>query len=401
MQAQIRSLDPADWPADRIQAAAKERIVALVFEPLVRLDATNRIHPALAVSWRRDATGKRWQFRVRPSVSFHDGTTLTPASAANAIRIEGAALSATADSLVMQFDQPQPDLLHSLASPRNSVVLRTSEGTLMGTGPFRIAEFEPGRRAVLAAHEQYWGGRPFLDSVHLDFSRPLRDQMLDLEVGKADLIEVSPQDLRRAAQRGLRTWSSRPAELLAIEAAIGRKIDPRFLQGISLTIDRAAIQSVLLQKQGEPTGAYLPQWLSGYAFLFPASRDIGRARQLLTGASALTLVYDSSDTVGRLVAERIALNARDAGLALRTVPQGESGDLRLVRLPVRLTDFPAASISSPQRLYAAEQELIESLQLVPLVHLPVSFGLSSRVQGWSGTQAGGWRLEDVWLERRP
>jgi MarR-like DNA-binding transcriptional regulator SgrR of sgrS sRNA len=401
MLAQIRSLDPGDWPADRIQAAAKERIVALAFEPLVRLDAANRIHPALAVSWRRDAAGKRWQFRLRPGVSFHDGTALTPASAANGIRIEGAAFSATADSLVMQFDQPQPDLLHSLSSARNSVVLRTSEGTLIGTGPFRITEFEPGRRAVLAAHEQYWGGRPFLDAVHLDFSRPLRDQMLDLEVGKADLIEVSPQDLRRATQRGMRTWSSPPAELLAIEAAAGRNIDPRTLEGISLAIDRGAIQSVLLQKQGEPTGAYLPQWLSGYAFLFPASRDIVQARRLLTGAPALTLSYESPDPVARLVAERIALNARDAGLAMRPVPQAENADLRLVRLPVSLADLPAASISSPERLYAAEQELIESMQLVPLVHLTVSFGLSRRVQGWWGTQAGGWRLEDVWLERRP
>ena len=47
---------------------------------------------------------------------------------------------------------------------------------------------------------------------------------------------------------------------------------------------------MLLQRQGEVSGALLPQWLSGYAFLFPTATDLARARALLAGGRvALTL----------------------------------------------------------------------------------------------------------------
>ena len=60
--------------------------------------------------------------------------------------------------------------------------------------------------------------------------------------------------------------------------------DARAREALALAVDRSAIHSVLLQRQGEVSGALLPQWLSGYAFLFPATADLGRARQLAAGA---------------------------------------------------------------------------------------------------------------------
>ena len=56
--------------------------------------------------------------------------------------------------------------------------------------------------------------------------------------------------------------------------------DPRFTQALSLAIDRAAIVNVLLQRQGEPAGSLLPQWLSGYAFLFPAEVNVVDAKKI-------------------------------------------------------------------------------------------------------------------------
>ena len=69
---------------------------------------------------------------------------------------------------------------------------------LLGAG-FRIARWEAGRRAIYEADENAVGGRPFLDSVEILLGRALRDQASDLDLGKADVVELGPNELRRQA----------------------------------------------------------------------------------------------------------------------------------------------------------------------------------------------------------
>jgi hypothetical protein len=38
--------------------------------------------------------------------------------------------------------------------------------------------------------------------------------------------------------------------------------------------------SVLLQREAQPADSFLPQWLSGYAFLFESPMNLQRAREL-------------------------------------------------------------------------------------------------------------------------
>ena len=182
---------------------------------------------------------------------------------------------------------------------------------LLGAG-FTIARWEAGRLAVYEADENAAGGRPFLDGVEILLGRSLRDQASDLDLGKADVVELGPNELRRQPA-GRRVWSSSPVRVLALVFS-PRFDDARVREALALAVDRSAIHSVLLQRQGEVSGALLPQWLSGYAFLFPAAADLGRARQLAPGARPITLGV--SDAAARPIAERIALNARDAGLAV-------------------------------------------------------------------------------------
>src|SRR5260370_15629639 len=112
--------------------------------------------------------------------------------------------------------------------------------------------------------------------------RPLRDQAGDLDLGKADVVELGPNELRRQpADR--RVWSSSAVRVLAL--LFNSRFDgARVREALALAVDRSAIHRVLLQRQGEISGALLPQWLSGYAFLFPAAAHRGRARPLAAGA---------------------------------------------------------------------------------------------------------------------
>src|SRR5512146_1219958 len=71
---------------------------------------------------------------------------------------------------------------------------------------FRLESGEAGR-AVYAADENAPGGRPFLDAVEIQMGRPLREQSIDLSLGKADIVEIGPEEARRPVA-GRAIWSS-------------------------------------------------------------------------------------------------------------------------------------------------------------------------------------------------
>src|ERR1700685_2584099 len=56
---------------------------------------------------------------------------------------------------------------------------------------FVLTTWEAGRRAIFTADENAPGGRPFLDAVEIQMGRSLRDQSVDLELRKADIVELS------------------------------------------------------------------------------------------------------------------------------------------------------------------------------------------------------------------
>ena len=431
MRALVRSLDPLEPPADPVEAAARERIFSLVFDRLVSLDEYGRIRPSLAVSWESDSAKRRWVIRLRPNVKFHNGAPLSPESVVSAFSTQNDSWMATVvpDGIAIQADQPVPDLLYDLLHPRYSVVQRVGDSVPSGTGPFRISQWEPGRRGLFSANEDHFEGRPFLNTVAVEMGRGIQDQLLDLELNKADLVEVWPHDVRRAVQRGARIWSSAPSELMALVFERGGLAGdaPRLRVALALSIDRIAIHNVLLQKQGEPAGGLLPQWLSGYAFLFPISHDPVRARRQVSSLSLagrpLRLVYDAADPLAKVVADRIAVNARDAGITL--LVSGQTGtrpsakaDLRLarVRIPAAQPDKGLARLAAllhvsdslslaqpitPEVMYAAERGLIEDFKVIPLVHLPEVYGSNPKLRAWATTglsKFGGWHFEDLWLD---
>jgi peptide/nickel transport system substrate-binding protein len=398
VKARIAALDPAEL-------SEQENLVALAFDRLVSWDESGQPQPALAIAWRHDADFKRWEFQLRAGVRFHDGAPFTASAIAEPLK----PLIAVpyGDAIVIRSELPAPKLLQILAS--TPIFKRAADGSSVGTGPFRVTAWEPNRRAVFAANEDYWAGRPYVDRVEVEMGRNPRDQALDLDLNKADIVQLGSSDTRRAMQAGKRTWTSSPIDLLAL--VFEASSDEHLREAIALSIDRATIHAVLLQKQGIPTGAILPQWLSGYAFLFPATRDLDRARHFARGAAPATLAYNPTDATARLIAERIAVNAREAGLVIRPVVAGsQMAAAQILRTRVNGPDLGHAlgsvtplvglappPVDSTQAVYNAEWALLRDHRIIPLFHLPEIYGLGPRVRGWAPSRWGGWKLDSVWL----
>jgi ABC-type transport system substrate-binding protein len=413
------SLDPAesnqpDWPGSR-------NLFSLLFETLVSLDEQSKPEPALASSWQAEPGNQRWQFFLRHGITFQDGTAVTPEAVATSLRRTNPTWKVFPEdeAIVIERDSPTPDLPVELTLPRNSIVKREG-GRVSGTGPFAVLQWDPGKKLSLTARDDYWDGRPFLDTIEIALGKNFREQMISFDLGKAQLIEIAPEQAHRAAAEGRRVLSSAPVELIALVFTRDPQspADGRQRQALALSIDRDLLSTVVLQGGGEPTGGLLPNWITGYGFLFPASINLEFARQVrseIPHTTAWTLGYDATDPTARVIAERIVLNARDAGLGIQ-IASASGVDLRIVRIPLISLDARialgelAAGLGFPQPkfgsnsiddLYSAESKLLQSQRVIPLLHVRAEYGVAGTVRNWRTARDGSWHLPSIWLAEKP
>jgi len=435
MRAELRSLDPADFNSANVSSAnlsstnpnstdtaqpdsfARRSLTMLMFDTLVTVDKNLRIQPSLATSWQASADNQRWQFRIRSGVKFHDGTPLSAEIVAASLRAANPAwkVSPDADSIFIVRDSSDPELLEELALPRNAIVKRNGNSLPAGTGPFHIVDWQPGKKLAVAAEENCWSGRPFLDAIEIEMGKSFREQMTAMDLGKADLVEVAAEQTHQVSRGGRRLATSTPIELLALLYArdVASPQETLLRQAFALSVERESIRSVLLQGAGQPAASILPNWMSGYGFVFPTAADLPRARHIreqMHTTPTWTLGYDTIDPMARLLAERIALNAKDAGLSLQPTVASAT-DLKLVRIPLASADpwIALANVAalagvplgkeegSVEDLYASEEALLTTQRIVPLFHLPVSYAASTTLNHWALRPDGGWNLADAWL----
>ena len=396
----------------------------LVYDGLTQLDPDGALRPALALTWEADGNNHRWQFRLRSGVHFHDGSPLTSAVVAASLTASCSsdcpwgAVKAVGPLVVFTSDSPMPNLPALLAGDAFLIGFATTgDGNppvRQGTGPFQVTGFSNGV-LTLAANENCWQGRPFVDAMEIRVHRPVREQWLDLGVGRADVVEVPAEELRQAQQQRLTVLTSPPLVLVALQVAeTGALANVKLRGAIAAAVDRGALYNVIFQKQGEITASLLPQRLTGYSFLFPAGRDMSKAQELRGGLTPgqLTLATES-DGAMQLAAQRIALNLREAGFNVQmAAPGAHYADLILRKLPISGKDTAAAleqvmrragepdpvTDVMPMALYKVEQTYLDEKKLIPLLDLPLAYANGPRVRDLHLRADGTPDLADASLE---
>jgi peptide/nickel transport system substrate-binding protein len=427
----IATLDPAEHDGNAGARIARLRITPLIFETLVRQQPDGSLRPGLARYWTSGPNFRRWQFWLRAGVIFHDGVALTPEVAAKSLAgvITDCTARASGEMLVLDCQSPHPALAAELAMPEHAIVRRTAANTIEGTGPFVVSQWRAGERAVLSAWDEYWGGRPYVDTLEITLGQPERDQLLALQLGRTDVVELAPGEAARAGLRtdirsNARISISPPIELLALNFAHSSKAvaDPRVRAAINFLVDRDAIAAKLLQREAQPAATLVPGWISGYGAAFSAAADSQRAGELLAQArqpsgaplAPITLQYDAADPLSRLIAERIAVDAREIGLPLQTAgAPGGAADVVLEHLAISSLDpaaalmqvaaelrLPAPAIADDalESVYRAESALLNDRWVVPVVFVKRSWAVAPRVRNWMLPPDGRWHADDLWVQ---
>lgn len=400
----------------------------LMLDGLTTLGPNGSIQPALAVGWQSDDRNHRWQFSLRSGVTFQDGTPLTASSVVESLNracngnCPWSAVRAIGTLVIFTADSPMPQLPALLAGDEFLIALTAGADGLppanpMGTGPFEFVSSAKDT-VTLAANQNCWRGRPFADTVEIRGHRGIREQWLDLSVGRTDVVEVPPEMLRQARQQQLTVTASPAVTLLALElSTTGPLANSMLRASIAQAVDRSSLFNVIFQKQGSPTAALLPQQLTGYAFLFPTDRNLGKAIALRGGLSAPPLkLAVEGDSAMQLAAQRIALNLHDAGFQAQIVAgNGPVADLVLRKLPLVGAD-PAAALSvllhaagqsdpvatsSPAALFRIEKNILDLHTIVPLLDLPRAWAVGGKIRDFTLCADGTPDLADASLENAP
>ena len=266
-----------------------------IFESLLEYEGPGLTpKPGLAVSWTISENNRIYTFKLRPGVKWHDGAAFTsadvkfsiekivrPLHSRGKVYFDNVAIIETPDPLTVVFKltEPVPFFLKTF-QPTEAPILpkhileklnvddaksvRSSEFMQkpVGTGPFRLKEWQKGSHIVLERFPDYWKkGRPYLDQVVLKVIPDGAARSIALENGEVDLAPMSavPQaDIQRLAGLKQLALSDAGAEglgpMLWLEVNLRDKAlgDARVRQAISLALDRKKIVDIIWFGQGKP-----------------------------------------------------------------------------------------------------------------------------------------------------
>ncbi|RPI95641.1 MAG: ABC transporter substrate-binding protein, partial [Chloroflexi bacterium] len=275
-----RAADTTGLDVHTQTAFASFRLLELIYEPLVNLDADLNLVPSLAESWEFSEDGLQLTFHLRQGVTFHDGSDFTSedvkaslerildeatgaATRANLLSI--ASIDTPDDfTVVLNLSQPDAPLAAALSSTNTAImsseIIASGDPTTqaIGTGPFMLENWTPEEQTILTANPNWWGEGPFIDGIEIRIIPDEASILAALRAGEIDfallndplvatlLIDDPDITLNRAPSIAYHVF-----QLNAAREPLDR-LEVR--QAISCAIDRQEVLDTAALGEGEVTG---------------------------------------------------------------------------------------------------------------------------------------------------
>lgn len=292
-------------------AFASFRLLELIYEPLVNLDADLVVVPALAESWEFNDDATMLTLNLRQNVTFHDGSAFTSedvvASFERILNEEtGAAARAnylsiasidTPDDYTVVFNLSQSDvpLLAALATTNAAIAnkedIESDAITTVanGTGPFKLENWTPEETTTLTANADWWGEGPFVDGIEIRIIPDETSILAALRAGSIDFALLNdPLVATLLIDDASITLNRVPAiayHVLQLRAAESPLDQLEVRQAIACAIDRQEVLDTASLGEGRVTGPLtMPAFALDPQELFCYEKDLDRARELMAQA---------------------------------------------------------------------------------------------------------------------
>lgn len=350
------------------RSRGEEQIIGLLYSGLMRLDDRLRPVPDLAERWETTPDGRTLTFTLRSGLTWHDGAPLdagdvlftlerlrslplTSTALLADLRYVSAATAPTSTTVVLTLTSRFAPLLPALAVPilpahalaERDIATLNFWDVPIGSGPFRLAERDPGQAVVLERFADFHRGAPLLDRVALVVAPDPAVARAALADGQLLLAELpwSERAATAAAAPGvvLGAYPENGYYFLGFNLREGRPFaDQRLRRALALAIDLPRLVEASTDGQGIPiSSSALP---GSWADLTPAptaGADLAAARTLLDEAGwtlpvgatirqrdgtplSATLYVRGDDARRVAAARRIAEAAATVGMQIEVQP---------------------------------------------------------------------------------
>jgi ABC-type transport system substrate-binding protein len=367
-ESNVRSLDP-HIAYDELSIMA----VRLLFDGLLDYDENADLVPRLAEAMPEVSDdGMTFRFRIRPGVTFHNGRTMTADDvrwslermlhpdtgspgwpfyrhlvgldayrAGDAPHVEGIRTIGP-HTLELTIAEPDQTFLYSLAMtfaypvPRESYRSRSAgvDQHPVGTGPFRLVDWERGVRILFERHPRYWQpGKPHVDHMVFLENTPRDVAAMRFRNGGIDhLHRFSPPDsvFFRSAPKWQPYQVKKPTITthgMFLNCEMAPFDDVHVRRAVAHAINRER-WSRARSRQLLPTGQMLPPQLMGYREDLPHAQrfDLDRAREEMRlagypdGLPSPVTLWVSEHSTGRFFGELAQEDLRKIGIQVRIRP---------------------------------------------------------------------------------
>lgn len=320
----------------------------------------------LALDWEVSSDALTYTFHLREGVTFHDGSDFTAEDVVftyNTVKENQggndsvdlsrmASVEATDDhTVVFTLTEPYSSFLDQTAClgivPSDGYDSRTFDTMPIGTGPWKVIQYDTAQKMILGANEDYYGGAPSIEQVTiLDMEEDAA--IASARSGELDLAMVSPNYVNEEIDgmhiENLETMDVRqislpvtPQESYRTESGdtvtVGNDVtsDRAVREVLSIGIDRQTIIDNALNGIGKPAEGFTDNLEWGNTASYEDNRK-DEARALLEAAGweegkddiyekdglrcEFTVYAPSGDTARYQLAQAVAEEAEKIGIKI-------------------------------------------------------------------------------------
>ena len=304
--------DVTGWDPNQRFTPDAQALYKMVFDQPLDQSPSLKLIPNLVKAWELAPDGMSLALEFRDDVRFHDGSKMTSADfrwtfyervksgqkldIANSFRKLKDIEIISPTKAVMRFDSPAPTVpvwlafLGSFVVPKDYMEKVGLEGFAakpIGTGPYKLVEYQMNGRIVLERNDDYWGPKPKLKRVVIEIIKDPSARVAAIQSGSIDLTVGVP--VREAERLG--KVAGLKGELNPIQRVILLQVrndqafaDPNVRLAAHHAIDKAALSKAFYGGAAVPLSLPATPGTPGFVDGFKFAYDPAMATKLLAAS---------------------------------------------------------------------------------------------------------------------
>src|ERR1700723_2531901 len=301
--------DVPSWDPNQRFTPDAQPIFKAVFDQPLDQDPQLKLIPHLIKSWNLAPDGLSMAVELRDDVTFHNGDKMTTEDFRYTFfeRIQAGLKLDTANSwkkvddiviesptkATMKFNAPAPTapqwmaFLGSYIVPKNYIETGGLDNFLknpIGTGPYKLAEYELNSRIVLERYDGYWGPKPKIARVTIEIIKDTSARVAAIQSGETDFtINVPVREAERFQKEpGLAAELDPIPRVILIQMRADLAFaDKNVRLAAHHAIDKAALSKAFYAGAAVPLSVLATPGTPGYLTDFSFKYDPALAKELL------------------------------------------------------------------------------------------------------------------------